>query len=212
MLESFGGGDDTRRADRGINVASWKYGQDTLLVNNTFNSGVALETFPVALLDDEDLTESTLGLAPNSTIVRELYDAGKIPSRAWSMYWGQTGTSKNTYNDGTLVLGGIDRAKVANPDDGFFEEKFGNGEDDFSTCYLRVRVEKMVLKHPDGREWDLIKERSQSGMLMCVVLDYELITVPFEIAQAYLDATGDNYLGREPGEYLWGMRIRGENA
>lgn len=59
----------------------------------------------------------------------------------------------------------------------------------------------MVLKHPDGREWDLIKQRSQSGMLMCVVLDYELITVPLDITvQAYLDATGDTYLGREPGE------------
>ena len=145
-------------------------------------------------------------------MVRKLYDAGKIPSRAWSVYWGQTGTSKNTYNDGTLVFGGIDRAKLANPDDGFYEEKFGRGEDDFSTCYLRVRVEQMVLKHPDGREWYLIKERSQSGMLMCIVLDYELITVPLDIAEAYLDATGDTYLGREPGEYLWGMRIKGENA
>ncbi|KAF8430410.1 aspartic peptidase domain-containing protein [Tirmania nivea] len=212
MLESFGGGDDTRRSDKGIKVASWRYGQDNLSANNTFSSEIALEKFPIAILDDENLTKSTLGLAPNSTLLRELYDTGKIPSRAWSVYWGQTGTSKNTHNDGTLVLGGIDYAKLANPEDGFYEEKFGNGEDEFNTCYLRVRVEKMMLKHPDGREWDLITERSQAGMLMCVVLDYELITVPSDIAQAYLDVTGDTYLGREPGEYLWGMRINSENA
>ena len=119
----------TLRAGRGIKLASWRYGQDTVSANSTFNSEIALKAFPIAILDDEDLSRSTLGLAPDSTIVRELYDAGEIPSRVWSAYLGQTGTSKNTYTDGTLVFGGIDRAKLANTGDAFYEERFGNGDD-----------------------------------------------------------------------------------
>ena len=170
-----------------------------------------MEGYPIAVLDDENLGKSILGLAPNSTMVKEFYDAGKIPSRIWSLYWGQTGTFKDTNNDGTLVFGGIDRAKLTNPDT-FYEEKFGNGEDAFNTCYLRVRVEQIMLKHPDGRQWPLITQRSQSGMLMCIAIDYELMTLPDNIVEGYFKATGDTFLGRERGEYLWGMKIQGENA
>ncbi|KAK3684161.1 aspartic peptidase domain-containing protein [Podospora appendiculata] len=61
--------------------------------------------------DNGYTTLHALGLGSNSTALNALVQAGQIPSRVWSIFWGRMWT-KDGAMDGSVVLGGYDSDKV----------------------------------------------------------------------------------------------------
>ncbi|KAK3363686.1 hypothetical protein B0T25DRAFT_492668 [Lasiosphaeria hispida] len=57
-------------------------------------------------------SKTRTGVGTNSTFMSALVNLGKIATRAWSIFWGCQGATRNTQLDGSMVFGGYDRAKV----------------------------------------------------------------------------------------------------
>lgn len=79
------------------------------------NGSTALKDFPVGInraFHLLGLSNSFIGLNTNSTAMKALIASGRIFSNTVGMYYGWDGTIPSTSIDGSLVLGGYDRAKV----------------------------------------------------------------------------------------------------
>ncbi|KAK8096280.1 Peptidase aspartic [Apiospora kogelbergensis] len=80
------------------------------------NSDTALEDFPFGVANAPGSKQAyeamnQLGLGPNSTLLNRLVSSNKIASRSWGFWWGR-GYGMSQPMDGSLVLGGYDKARV----------------------------------------------------------------------------------------------------
>ena len=76
-------------------------------------SDISLDQFPVYFPKPGVIPQNGIGFGPDSTFLNRLYDQGKIASRSWSLFWGWQGAEQENQMDGSLVLGGYDKAKMA---------------------------------------------------------------------------------------------------
>lgn len=78
-------------------------------------SNAALEQFPIGIprqgWDSGYTTLHPLGFGANSTYLNALLDAKQTGARVWSIFWGRMWEAKPPM-DGSIVLGGYDRAKI----------------------------------------------------------------------------------------------------
>ncbi|KAK3360426.1 aspartic peptidase domain-containing protein [Lasiosphaeria hispida] len=86
---------------------------DTVRVNDN----VSLYDLPLGIAqncwdDQGDHPQMAIGMGMNSTFMSALVSSGMIATRAWSIFWGRQGATRNTQLDGSMVFGGYDRAKV----------------------------------------------------------------------------------------------------
>jgi len=90
--------------------ASGIAGQDYLTINGTFKT----QSFPVAIprISGGPIANNMLGLGRNSRLLNLALNSSYIASRSWSLFWGQTGLTSDTTNDGALVLGGLDQTQT----------------------------------------------------------------------------------------------------
>ncbi|KAH9903770.1 acid protease [Xylariomycetidae sp. FL2044] len=134
-----------------------------------------------------------LGLGKNSTILNSLVQAGRIGSRAWSIYWGRMWVDDEL--DGGVVLGGYDQQKVigtnyTQPLD--FSEKTG--------CWtgMKVHISSVKLNIRTGEDTELLPQNT--AVDACLVPQRQLL---FEGPQSILDAfekeTGMSNIGRSFG-------------
>ncbi|OQO00698.1 hypothetical protein B0A48_13188 [Cryoendolithus antarcticus] len=107
LSSSSAGGPSLEETD--LETATWV--QDNL----TLGSNFTLPAFPLAIprqsVGDVFGPQVGLGLDFNSTLLTTARNTGRIASRTWSYFWGETGTADDASN-GALVLGGYDAAKT----------------------------------------------------------------------------------------------------
>lgn len=89
------------------------YVSDHLALGN----GTILEDYPIAIAEGPIASESSIlammqmGLGVDSVLLKTLKDKGLIASRSWGFWWGR-GFGMSSQTDGSLVLGGYDKARV----------------------------------------------------------------------------------------------------
>jgi hypothetical protein len=92
-----------------------QWGTDTL----TFNSNISLPDLAIGIEKDDFYAEyhpqHILGFGPNSTVLSALKAAKIISSKTWSFFWGLNSPVSRVQMNGTVVLGGIDAAKITEP-------------------------------------------------------------------------------------------------
>ncbi|MCJ1382544.1 hypothetical protein MMC17_005657 [Xylographa soralifera] len=164
-----------------ISTTGDQYGSDTL----TFG-GQNLSTYPIGLplkendLILDDLFDNSLGLGSNSTFLTALSNLGLIASRSFSIFWGLTGTNGNT--DGSLIVGGLDSAKMSgssltgpispqnNDAVSLWTDSCGTG--------LFVTVKDISLNFPNGSTPSILGGNFTQGLSMCIDPAYPGITLP----------------------------------
>lgn len=116
--------------------------------------------------------QHNIGLGSNSTILNALLKSGRIASKTWSWYWGLEGVSGESQLDGSLVLGGYDKAKTIGSrytqDLVLPEENCQSG--------MRLTVTDVRLDFPNGTTTGVLGDKQ---ILACLQPDFPvLMTMP----------------------------------
>ncbi|MCJ1402725.1 hypothetical protein MMC11_005946 [Xylographa trunciseda] len=165
-----------------ISTTGDQYGSDTLI----FGGGQNLSKYPIGLplkengLILDDLFDNSLGLGSNSTFLTTLSNLGLIASKSFSIFSGLAGTNGNT--DGSLVVGGLDSAKMSgssltgaispqsNDPVSLWTDSCGTG--------LFVTVKDITLNLPNGTTPSILGGNFTEGLSMCIDPAYPGITLP----------------------------------
>lgn len=136
-------------------------GTDTVhLYTHFFESdpamGTNVETVPISILNSLPTSNSSapfsyLALGPSSSLLRSLYNTGKISSRSFGLYVGEvafpsTSSSLNSISDvpwtanGSVTFGGYDSARLKNPVGSFQLQQPPNGLNAFKVSVADVRL------------------------------------------------------------------------
>lgn len=158
-----------------------------------------MSSFPIDIPRSHSFDMNVLGFGTRSTILDGLRNAGIIASRTFSIFFGLTGANKEHQMDGNLVIGGYDAAK-------FTGQNYTSPLSTESGCDngLLTFVSDMQLNFPNGTSQSIIGQASGSALKMCIVPDYELITIPYDIWQLFQQYALGTYIGRSDGINLWG--------
>ncbi|KAI9792120.1 MAG: hypothetical protein M1833_001268 [Piccolia ochrophora] len=141
-----------------------------------FNSTISADSTPLGIAKDGGLSMNTLGLGRNSTFMNSLLEAEQIMSRGWALFWGLDGGLPAAQMDGSLVLGGYDRAKMAG---GNFTTALA--EDEFCSTRLLVTISDIALDFANGTSTSLLGPARGSSQQFCITPDYPLITIPYDV-------------------------------
>lgn len=117
-----------------------------------------------------------VGLGPDSSILKALMEAKKIPSRTWSMFWGREGANSNTMLDGTFVFGGYDKAKVTG-------SPMRQSLDGGNRCVSKmlVSVTDLIVNFPNGTDVSLFDGVQSDAMAACLDPTYPgVMDMPLE--------------------------------
>ncbi|KAF2762922.1 hypothetical protein EJ05DRAFT_516386 [Pseudovirgaria hyperparasitica] len=107
---------------------------------------------------------NALGLGSNSTVLSLLHTAGTVPSRSWSYFSGRVGASRDSQFNGSIVLGGYDRATRQGDNLTLpvqFSGECGSG--------LPIRVTNMTMNYPNGTDHGIFTR--EEPMLTCLFPD-----------------------------------------
>ena len=143
------------------------------------------------------------GLGRNSTILNSLYTAGHIASRSWAMFWGRTGGTADTQQDGNFVFGGFDKSKASGnnytSDLNYSNKNCGSG--------MLVTITDLELNFPNGTTASLFDGMQSSAILACIVPDYPvLMTLPRDpYFERFESLTNESFTDRGFGVYYYGM-------
>jgi Eukaryotic aspartyl protease len=162
-----------------------------------------LADFSLFTPTSSNLPQAGLGLGRNSTFLESLFGAGKIASRTWSLFWGLEGGDAPSTMDGSLTLGGYDKAKTVGPN---ITQPFSSLAD-MSRCpsSFIVVVTDILVKNSNGTTTSLFGDAKGTALRTCIKPDIPLITFPSDIWQAFSTAIGGTYLGPSQSYKLWGM-------
>ncbi|KIV90889.1 hypothetical protein PV10_05493 [Exophiala mesophila] len=185
-------------------------------IKNLINSGlggtdvfrlganVSLESFPVGIprqaWDMGYTTLHALGLGSNSTYLTALLDAGHIGARVWSIFWGRMWQTKNPMN-GSIVLGGYDRAKVIGRN---LTQNLDFGP---SGCWtgMKLNVHDIRVNFRDGSDKTLFQ--TNSIMPVCLVPQRQLLLeAPSSIFSNFELVTATTSIGLSFGLH-WGAQL-----
>lgn len=116
-------------------------------------------------------TQLVIRFGCNSTLLNALKDAGKIPSRTYSFWWGRNSAAQSNFMDGQIVLGGYDAVKVVGPN--MTQKLQPSSVGCESGMYLTLT--RTTLGFPNEIDADML---APSTLLACVRLDYPAISSP----------------------------------
>lgn len=187
------------------NFVEVSLGNDTLNFNSTF----ALPDFELKAAGVGKRPEqSLLGLGRNSHLLERLYADKKILSRSWSLFWGLEGGDEIDQMDGSLVLGGYDKAKIG-----------GNnftGDlalDDGCSSSMLVFLDDIRVDFPGGIQVSLFASQGErSSKRSCIKPEVELITLPTNLRQRFMSIIGGTYVGPSSSLKDLGMVVSADNA
>lgn len=121
------------------------------------------------------------------------------------MYWGRTGGTANTQQDGAFIFGGYDRAKVTGRN---YTQALSFANAQCATQML-VSITDIVVNFPNGTDKSLMKDGPEPAKAMpaCILPDYPtLLTIPFDpYFQNFADITDGFTQDRSFGLYYFGM-------
>ncbi|KAF2152719.1 hypothetical protein K461DRAFT_294362 [Myriangium duriaei CBS 260.36] len=106
---------DTTPSAQNNSEVTWSTDNVHLETNTTLN------TFAIGALQEAlgglyaGAPQGVIGLGVNATLLSTLKSAGRIASASWGFFFGRDGVTRVGQQDGSLVLGGYDRAKTLGP-------------------------------------------------------------------------------------------------
>ncbi len=110
-----------------------------------FAGGVRIPGFPFEVWSKRDvLNKSSLGLGPNSSVLRGFAAADTVPSTAMGLFYGSR--SQNHGVNGELIIGGYDSARLKGP---FTNFTIGANHLNFP-CPLQVQLRDVRLNNVNG--------------------------------------------------------------
>lgn len=148
--------------------------------NIRLNDNHTLPSFPIGIAlsawgEQAYHNMMAIGMGVNSTMLSTLKSTGKIAARAWGMFWGREGATRETQLDGSMVFGGYDRAKVV----GQPYTQFLVADRSVCSTGMLVTVTDLVLNFANGTNASLFPPAKTSSISACIVPDYPvLMTMP----------------------------------
>ncbi|KAK2858483.1 hypothetical protein FQN49_004682, partial [Arthroderma sp. PD_2] len=161
------------------NVTEQNPGGDIIKARGTddlrLNSDVSISQFPIFFPKPKVIPQNSIGLGPNSTFLNILFDQGKIASKTWSLFWGWQGLEQENQTNGSLVLGGYDKAKMvgANLTEGF-SDRIG------CPSSMLVYINNIAVNHADNKNTSLFTAAG-SALHMCIKPDNPQVTLPKDV-------------------------------
>ncbi|KAL4894411.1 aspartic peptidase domain-containing protein [Aspergillus ambiguus] len=146
--------------------------------------------------------QAAIGLGRNSTILNALYNAGHIASRSWAMWWGRT--SGGEEQDGSLVFGGFDRARVQEGKKNYtYALDYSNAE---CPSGMLITISDLALNFDNGTRASLFNETNRA-MPACITPDAPvLMTMPRDPYFDRFEDISQRYTqDRSFGVYFYGL-------
>ncbi|KAJ0122696.1 hypothetical protein J7T55_003212 [Diaporthe amygdali] len=178
---------------------------DTVVLGSNFT----LENFPVGIAQGDwggqgYYPQAGLGLGPKSTLLSTLVDSGTISSRTWSWFWGLDGPNVSEQLDGSLVLGGYDKAKVSGTG---YTSPITTGSDRCATG-LFVTLSDVLVHMVDGTSVSIFTDDNQALLAACIDPSYpSLTTIPYSpYWYNFQTITNASISGRSQGLQWYNMR------
>ncbi|POS73717.1 hypothetical protein DHEL01_v207886 [Diaporthe helianthi] len=178
---------------------------DTVVLGSNFT----LQNFPVGIAQGDwgaqgYYPQAGLGLGSESTLLSALVNSGTIASRTWSWYWGIDGPGASEQSEGSLVLGGYDKAKVSGPG---YTSPITAGSDRCPTGLL-MTLSDIRVHLVDGTPKSVFPENSQSLMTACVDPSYPSLTtmLSYPYWSNFQEITDASISGRSLGLEWYNMR------
>ncbi|KAL1862646.1 hypothetical protein Daus18300_008444 [Diaporthe australafricana] len=172
-------------------------------------SNLTLDDFPVGIAQGDwgaqgYYPQAGLGLGPDSTLLSALIDSGTIASRTFSWFWGLDGPGAPEQVDGSLVLGGYDKAKVSGTG---YKSAITTGSDRCATG-LFMTLSDIVVHMVDGTALSIFTDDSQGLLAACIDPSYpSLTTIPYSpYWYNFQKITNASISGRSQGLEWWNMR------
>lgn len=198
---------DTHPVD-GRPYPDMEFVSDTLTVGNN-----SLLDFPLGIAKDSWGEQAytplaALGLGSNSTFLNVLKNSGKIASRTYSLFWGQTGRDQGSRMDGSIIFGGYDRAKVGG-------SKFTTGRSPDPSCPsgLLVTLRDIMLNFPNGTDMSVFDGSKSTAITACINPTIPVfLRIPLDpYVNAFLDTSSDGEIDifkmkRATGMNWWNLR------
>ncbi|KAM7211719.1 Aspartic peptidase domain containing protein [Rhypophila decipiens] len=119
--------------------------------------------------DNGYTTLSPLGLGSNSTYLNALVQAGQIPSRVWSLFWGRMWTDVGVM-DGHVVLGGYDEEKVVGAN---YTQPLDYSEATGCWTGMKATVSGLFVNFRNGTDVDVLPKNS--AIRTCIVPHRQLL-------------------------------------
>ncbi|KAK3293754.1 aspartic peptidase domain-containing protein [Chaetomium fimeti] len=143
-----------------------------------------------------------LGLGANSTYLNSLVQAGQIPSRVWSIFWGRMWTDNESTNlDGSLVLGGYDQEKVIGKN---VTQRLDYSEETGCWTGMKVTVSNLLVNFRNGTDFSVMPR--DSAVQCCIVPQRQLLWEgPSDMVGTFISATQMNNTGLSFGMH-WGAQ------
>ncbi|KAL9101064.1 MAG: hypothetical protein Q9163_003638 [Psora crenata] len=168
------------------------YGTDTLCLNSV----CSLPGFPFGYTNDDVKQAALFGLGQNSSLLNDLYTAGAIPSRTWSLYHGWDGADSAHQADGSLILGGYDAAKTSGPN---ITLPFA-ANDDFGvgSCPSKqvVTVSDITMNLKNGSSPSILGRNNDASFRACLLPNRSDIALSSDIWRGFLQISGSVETGR----------------
>lgn len=122
------------------------FGRDTLhLYTHFFPTDPASDTplpdFKVQVATNGSGSPGVLGMGPSSTVLQELYNAGKVAGRTYSLYVGSASDRAGGAINGSSTFGGYDAGRFTGPVHEYAMQSV-------SADPFRVRVRDIILDEP----------------------------------------------------------------
>lgn len=150
---------------------------------------------PIQISSSLASAQNFLGLAKNSTVLNRLSWAGLIASRAWGYYQGWTGAETEHQRDGSLVLGGYDKAKTIGENTTFpiFDENRN------CTSGLAFSVADIKMNFLNGTDVSILGPSPGAAINACLTTISPLISLPVDIFDSFVQFSEMNVLGQSYG-------------
>lgn len=146
-------------------------------------------------------TLHALGLGSNSTYLNALVQAGQIPSRVWSIFWGRMWTETGAM-DGSVVLGGYDSDKVIGRN---YTQPLDYSEETGCWTGMKVTVSNVFVNFRNGTDVSVMPRNS--AVQCCIVPQRQLLwEAPGTIVDAFESAVGMENIGPSFGLH-WSARV-----
>lgn len=179
------------------------YGTDTLKLNSSLSHA----DFPFGVNRGKVDNVNALGVGRNSTLLNTLVSRGNIASRTYSFWEGWTGAESRHQMDGSLVLGGYDAAKISG----------NNITLPFSTDSVCLEgyiatISDIKMAFPNGSSPSILGSSARSPLRACIGPGYPIMTLPQDIWQAFVEASGVTEVGRSLQTDFLGMLIAADTS
>ena len=139
-----------------------------------------------------------IGIGSNSTLMTALLGSGNISSRVWSYWPGSYAGDGQLQQNGGLVLGGYDAAKIKGANL-TLPLSFDSG----CVSGLFLSVSDMVLNFGNGHDQSLFASGKQKPFNACIIPAYGQMDIQPAIWDAFLEASGTQNAGPS-GDLVYG--------